>query len=367
MGSTPIRVSRYNSLMHLSSLSLQNFRSFKQKDFKFSSKTNLILGNNGAGKTNLLEAIDLLTSGTSFRQVSLSKLIHWQQSFTTIQTALNQAGDSTKLEVQLIKRPDFASISRKFLIADNPKTRKEFLGTLKTVIFFPEDIRLTTGSPGRRRRFLDSVFTGIDWRYSQSLTQYTKALNHRNELLDQIRQNQSSPKELWFWDQSLIKNDEIIHKFRQLFINFANQFFQKHPHSEIQKIFLNYQPRPLSPVVLQKNYSLDLKRGYTQSGNHRDDFSFDSFIFPDPDKNLANWGSRGQQRLAVLALRLAQIEFIKFQKKQNPVLLLDDIFSELDDNHRRLVGQVSSNHQTFFTSSEDNVASFLNSPHLIKL
>ena len=238
-------------------------------------------------------------------------------------------------------------------------TRPKYLGILKTVVFEPEDIRLVTGSPGRRREYLDSVFTATQWRYAQGLSQYHRALKHRNELLDQIREGKSQRSELFYWDQSLIKNSEIIHTFRQNFAKSINSFFQTHSFPEIQTLSLNYRPSVLTQEKLEKNYPLDLNFGYTQAGIHRDDFSFDNSIFSAPDKNLAFWGSRGQQRLAVLALRLGQINYLEETYSQKPILLLDDIFSELDPEHRQLVVDICQKYQTIFTSAEESVISIL--------
>ena len=354
--------------MHLSKLILRNYRSYRQVDFSFSPQTNLIVGQNGSGKTNLLEAINLLSSGKSFRSVSLSKLIFWDQPSAQIQAFVNHQTQNSDLEVQLIKKPDSFSISRKFLINQVEKTRKAFLGQIKTVIFSPEDIRMTTGSPNRRREFLDQVFSPINWRYAQSLIQYHKALSHRNQLLDQIKLGRAQKNELYYWDQSLVKNDLIIHQSRQSFIDFVNDFFSSHSHPDIQKLALNYHPSLLSQSILDSNYNLDLIKGHTKAGCHRDDFSFDNLAFPSSDKDLANWGSRGQQRLAVLALRLAQIHFIK-TTGDLPILLLDDIFSELDLDHRRLIAKIIDGYQTIFTSADSaqDLTNFISFSQVITL
>ena len=341
--------------MHLSQITLENFRSYHRQEFEFDPKVNLILGPNGSGKTNILEAIYFLSCGKSFRSSSLSQLINWDKSFTLVQGRL----DDRQLEVQLIKDPTKISLNRKFIVDQVSNTRPKYLGILKTVVFEPEDIRLVAGSPSRRREFLDSVFTSTEWRYSQALSQYHRALKHRNELLDSIRQGKSQRSELYYWDQSLIKNADIIHSYRQSFIKSINIFFQTHPFSEIQTLSLNYRPSILTQEKLEKNYPLDLNIGYTQAGIHRDDFSFDNSVFSAPDKNLAFWGSRGQQRLAVLALRLGQINYLEETYSQKPILLLDDIFSELDPEHRQLVVDICRKYQTIFTSAEKEITRFL--------
>lgn len=356
--------------MHLSKLLLQNFRSYEQQLIELDPKLNLILGPNGCGKTNILESVFLLSSGKSFRSSSQAKMINWNHYFCSVRAKLiNNKKEESEIEVKLIKDPKGISstVSRKFLIQKVEKTRKKYLGTLKTVIFHPEDIRIINGSPARRRDFFDHIFSQTEWRYASALAQYNKAIKHRNELLDLINAGTASKGELFYWDQSLIKNSKIIHDFRISFVKFTNDFFINHPDSQIKTISINYHPSLLSEEKLAKNYQLDLSRGYTQAGIHRDDFSFDNAIFPTPDKNLAFWGSRGQQRLAVLALRLGQINYLEQTYHDKPILLLDDIFSELDPEHQELVSKVCQNYQTIFTSSEPEILNILKTAHLIQL
>jgi DNA replication and repair protein RecF len=353
--------------VHLSTLIIENFRSYSRSDFIFDPKVNLIIGHNGSGKTNILEAIYFLSSGKSFRSTSLSQLINWNSPFTSVRGKVSKNSEPVELEAQLIKDSAKISLSRKFLIDQVVKTRPKYLGTLKTVIFEPEDIRLVTGSPTRRRDYLDSVFATTEWRYAQALSQYHRALKHRNELLDLIREGKNQRSELFYWDQSLIKNANLVHTYRLNFTKSVNSFFQNHPFSEIRSLSINYHPSILTQDKLNNNYSLDLNLGYTQAGIHRDDFSFDSDVFSASDKNLAFWGSRGQQRLAVLALRLGQINYLEETYSQKPVLLLDDIFSELDPEHRQLVVNICGKYQTIFTSAEDTTTSILPDAHTIHL
>jgi DNA replication and repair protein RecF len=356
--------------VYLSKLLLQNFRSYDQKLIEFDPNLNLILGLNGSGKTNILEAVFLLAAGKSFRSSSLSKLINWNNFFTSVRAKLiNSKEETSEIEIKLIKDQTGRSstVSRKFLIEKVEKIRKKYIGNFKTVIFHPDDIRLINGSPTRRRDFLDEIFLQTEWRYTQALSQYHKALKHRNELLDQIRDGQSSKNELFYWDQTLIKNAKIIHDFRTSFVRFANSFFQNHSDSQINQIFLNYHPSILTEDKLAQTYQLDLHRGCTQIGIHRDDFSFNNNKFSTDDKNLAFWGSRGQQRLAVLAIRLAQINYLEQTYNDKPVLLLDDIFSELDPEHQQLVANVCQDYQTIFTAAEPESLKILPNAKIIQL
>ncbi|MFA5895045.1 MAG: DNA replication and repair protein RecF [Candidatus Shapirobacteria bacterium] len=345
--------------MYLSKLHLNFFRSYTDRVIEFGPKTNLIVGHNGTGKTNILEAIYFLSSGKSFRSSALGQLIKWDSTYTIVTGIININDHQTELECQLSKEVGKVSATRKFFIDKVVKTRPKYLGTLKTVVFEPEDIRLVTGSPTRRRDYLDSVFSSTEWRYAGALSQYNRALKHRNELLDMIRENRASKSELFYWDQSLIKNATVIQDFRQNLIRSVNHYFSQHPLPEIQQLSLNYRPSVLTQEKLDQQYISDLNFGYTQAGIHRDDFSFDSKAFSASDKNLAFWGSRGQQRLAVLALRLAQINYLEETYHQKPILLLDDIFSELDPEHRQLVVDICHTYQTIFTSAEETICDIL--------
>lgn len=356
--------------MYLSKLLLTNFRSYSKKLFEFDPQLNLIIGDNGTGKTNLLESIYFLISGKSFRSATSSQLVSWDQTFISVVGKFHRAKEELELESRVVKDPSLNNShiqSRDFLINKIKKTRKKYLGTIKAVVFHPDDIRLVTGSPDRRRDILDNIFQTVEWRYASALSQYHRALKHRNELLDQISLGKSSKSELFYWDQSLIKNAEIIHNYRLTFARSANDFFINHLNPEIKSMSINYHPSFLTQQKLEVNYSTDLNRGYTQVGIHRDDFTFDSSIFPKEDKNLALWGSRGQQRLAVLALRLAQIDFLEKTYKEKPILLLDDIFSELDPKHQHLVVDLCGKYQIFFTSSEKTTPSLLPNAKIINL
>jgi DNA replication and repair protein RecF len=353
--------------MYLSKLQLHYFRSYPTRFVELGPQTNLIFGHNGAGKTNILEAIYFLSCGKSFRSSSLGQLINWDSTYTMVIGDLVADNEHFELECQLAKEVGKVSATRKFLIDKVVKTRPKYLGTLKTVVFEPEDIRLVTGSPTRRRDYLDSVFSSTEWRYAGAVSQYNRALKHRNELLDQIREGKSQKSELFYWDQSLIKNSTIIQTYRQEFIRSVNRYFSQHNLTEIQQLSLNYHASTLTQEKLDSLYSMDLQVGYTQAGIHRDDFSFENKVFSANDKNLAFWGSRGQQRLAVLALRLAQINYLEETYSQKPILLLDDIFSELDPEHRQLVVDICQKYQTIFTSADREIVEILPKANQIQL
>jgi DNA replication and repair protein RecF len=238
---------------------------------------------------------------------------------------------------------------------------------MRCVLFDPDDIRLISGSPARRRDFLDTIFSTNEWLYAQALSQYNKALKHRNELLDQIRLGKAAKSELFYWDQSLFKNSEVIYKYRQKFISSVNEFWSKHENEEIRNLSIRYFPSIVPALRSEEEIKTEIALGYTKRGSHRDDFMIESQLFNSEDKNIAFWGSRGQQRLAVLALRLGQINYFSLSYKEKPILLLDDIFSELDDSHRKIVVEICDKYQVIFTTAEEEVIKYLPTAQIQKI
>jgi DNA replication and repair protein RecF len=355
--------------MYLKTITLKNFRNYDQKTFSFSSKTNLVFGPNGAGKSNLLEAIHLLSYGQSFRAQRITQLIRWGQPLASVQALLQKEDQAFNLEIQLSYGQILGKTipKRRLLLNEVLKTRKDYLGVLKSVVFQPEDIRLITGSPSRRRDFLDQVLSQLNWEYARASSQYRRALAHRNKLLDLVRDRQARPEELLFWDQSLLKNADIILRFRHQFVDFANHFFQNQNFKELSYLNLCYLPKPISAKLLKESLPKDLHFGSTSLGPHRDDFYIEDSRIPQDLKDLSAWGSRGQQRLGVLGLRLAQIHFLKEETDQKPLLLLDDIFSELDPNHQKIVISLINSHQTIITSADPDIKNTISVHRLLPL
>lgn len=351
--------------MYLKKILLENFRSYEKRLVEFGEKSNLILGINGSGKTNLLEAIYFLSNGKSFRGASGNQLIKWDEKLAGVRGKIVNKDYEKEIEVQLW-REETGSIKRRFLTDKVLKSRSQYWGEIKVVVFSPEDIRLITSSPTRRREFLDQIFSNIEWRYASARSQYQKALKHRNELLDLIAVGEADKSELFYWNQSLIKNAQIIQGFRLNWVKSANLFMQGHQNTEINKLLINYQTSTISAEKLEELYRIELQSGYTKCGPHLDDFSIEYADFETKNKNMAFWGSRGQQRLAVLALRLAQINFLEEQYGESPILLLDDIFSELDEEHRKIVMEVCQKYQSIFTSAENGTVKYLPNAQIIK-
>ncbi|HUV47068.1 MAG TPA: DNA replication and repair protein RecF, partial [Candidatus Bathyarchaeia archaeon] len=315
--------------MFLKNLNLNNFRSFKEKKLDFSPQTTVIIGPNAVGKTNILEAIYLLATGKSFRASREQEMIKYGEELSKVKA---EVGTNLNLDIILTTGEIQGKRTARKLYKINGvgKRWRDFAGILKTVLFRPEDIDLILGPPSLRRDFLDSILEQADWQYRSCILAYKKGLRQRNKLLDRIREGEATKAQLTFWDQLLCKNGQLITQKREELIEFFNNF--------LERIEVFYDRSTISQQRLEKYHKAELALGMTLVGPHRDNLEFriqNSELRK--ERNLALFGSRGEQRMAVLDLRLAELEFIKAQSGEQPVLLLDDIFSELDKKNRRLV------------------------------
>jgi DNA replication and repair protein RecF len=331
--------------MKLKTLNLVDFRNYSRQ-FEFSTQLNLIVGPNTAGKTNLLEAIYLLISGDSFRAKKIEEMIRWEKGLALVEGQL----EDKQLKIALEDKE--GQITRRFWLDGVEKKRSHFIQHFSGVVFRPEDINMVQGSPSQRRDFLDDVWSSWDWQYYQSLLTYNKAVSRRNKVLREIQQRQADKKQLYFWSKTLEKNGEVIRLKRKEFLDFANHYWQE-DRPEFSHLQVEYQASPITADLLEDCLKEDIDFGMTTIGPQRDDLVVLSSEFGKQAKDVAVWGSRGQQRLATLALKLAQLAFIGQHQDCQPVLLLDDIFSELDQDNQELIVSFLPLHQTFLTLTED--------------
>ncbi len=336
--------------MRLNSLTLYQFRNFKKQSFRFTPGLNLILGPNASGKTNLIEALYFLATAQSFRATRLDQLFTWGEN----QAFVSGSSTTTSWQVQLIKDPlpPQTRVKKSFFINKAPRLRSDYLSTIAAVLFRPSDLNLVAGSPSRRRQFLDQVLGKLNPEYQRSLYRYQRSLLQRNRLLLQIRAQQASSQELYFWDQSLLKNGQIIQEQRQSFFAELTQYLSSHPAKFLRPYAFVYQPSNLNSSILARSLARDINFAATHYGPHRDDFVFTKKDLSSPDPNLAHWGSRGQQRLAVLAFKTAEAHLFFLKTKSHPLILLDDIFSELDPENQNLILTLFRSSQLFLTSSQ---------------
>lgn len=334
--------------MKLTKLRLQNFRNYDLKELELGERT-LVVGENGAGKSNLLEGIVLLARGVSFRAEKIEEMVKWNEEVARIKGRVitedtEQRQESTDLEVVLI------TSKARYLVNGVARRRMDFVGKLVVVLFRPEDLQLIEGSPGERRDWLDAVLAGVDREYARSLLSYEKGLRRRNKILDLIREGEVSRTQLAFWDGLLIREGTVLTNKRRELVELVNQYWQK-TNSHLS---LEYDFSGISEARLAQYKDEEVAAGYTLVGPHKDEIIFKSSTGSksSTSRNLAIYGSRGEQRMAVLWLKIAELQFVESKLRERPVLLLDDIFSELDQSHRRMVVKLTAKQQTIMTATE---------------
>ncbi|OGH18192.1 MAG: hypothetical protein A3F31_00375 [Candidatus Levybacteria bacterium RIFCSPHIGHO2_12_FULL_38_12] len=341
--------------MILGHLFLQNFRSYSKSEFTFSENTTVIIGPNTSGKSNLIEAIFLLSTGKSFKTQKDTDMIMFEKQVGRASASTNPDSIGTNNEINLevvISSGEFEGRqpSKKFLVNKVPKRRVDFAGNLVTVLFSPLDLEIISGSPGIRREFLDNVLEQTDRDYRLAGISYAKALRQRNALLELVRQTgKYQEKQFEYWDNLLIQNGQIITKKREACIRFLN--------NETKEVFdcaLLYDKSIISHDRLEQYKKAEEGAGVTLVGPHRDDFTVCLYNNSrQTTHEVKTFGSRGQQRLVVLQLKLLQLLFVEKSLEQPPLFLLDDIFSELDEEHIIHVLNLLGKQQTILTTTHE--------------
>jgi DNA replication and repair protein RecF len=344
--------------MVLKFLFLQNFRNYKQAEFSFSDKMNLIVGPNAIGKTNLLEAIFLLSIGKSFRAERDDQMIRFGESVGRVggKVRVEVHEEDTRLEVVINSGGGVRQ--KRFSVNGVSRRRNVFAGMLRTVVFLPTDLEIVIGQPGQRRRFLDDVLEQVDADYALALSTYVKALRQRNALLERVlATGVRDEKNFAYWDELLIGNGKVVAKKREEFISFINR-----RGKEFFGFTVVYDRSEISSARLEKYRQAEMGAGVTLVGPHRDEV-----LIMNGDVQVKSFASRGQQRLVVLEMRLAQIAYIEERTGERPLLLLDDIFSELDEEHVKQVIQTLPGYQCVITTTHEEFGLFRGDENVIEL
>jgi len=358
-------------LMLLNQLQLSNFRNYSQKEFTFSPAFTVVVGPNTSGKTSLLEALMLIATGRSFRAQREEEMIrkgeevartraelsdNQQSTINPTSPRLRGAGNhqSDVLEVVLTTGTVLGKPAprKKFLINKISKRSADFVGRMPAVLFWPEDLRLITGRPSRRRHYLDSVLSQVDHSYRRAMTAYEKALRIRNKLLHMRREGMAiKADEFDYWTAALIAHGATIHRARSDYLSFVNTVSLD--HGDAPNFHVVYDHSTITPERLEQYHDAETATGVTLVGPHRDDIIAEKSVKNDERWRLDSFGSRGEQRLGVLWLKRAELLFIEEKLSTKPLLLLDDIFSELDAEHRSLVIDLTKGQQTVITTTDN--------------
>ena len=347
--------------MIIDTLKMIDFRNYKELNINFSPKINFITGKNGAGKTNIIEALSFISNLKSFRNASDYDMINWNSNSSYCSSKVI-GSEFEKFEIGIIK--DQKTVKKKIKIDNNDiKKVSDYYGKLLTVIFSPSDIDIINGTPDLRRRYFDSVISKIIPGYIDELNKFKTVINSRNALLKKIRERLSDIRELDIWDKMYSDKASIIFKKREIFIKEYSSFFSK-IYMDISKeelpvsIFYNSSLKDSDAILIyneiKKNRNNDIKRGATSLGPQRDDYNF-------KDKrgfDFTRYASQGQRRTAAIALKISEFEIIKKAKNKKSVILVDDIFSELDEKRRyNMLDLLIEKGQLIFTMVNSDIAS----------
>jgi len=334
--------------MIFETLSLKNFRSYSKETFTFSPDITVIIGENTAGKSNLIEALFLLATGKSFKAEKDTQMIQFGNQAGRVIGEIESHGEKEKLEVALADGGLGArTYSKRFFVNGVARRRVDFVGIMPALLFVPSDLDIIVSSPSQRRGFLDTVLEMTGRQYRIATTAYDKALRHRNALLDLARETgMRSQEQFEYWDHLLIENGSYITKMREELISYFNK-----EEKPLLPFMATYDKSVVSKERLEQYRGAEAGSGVTLVGPHRDDFFIDIKDELGVQKNVKHYGSRGQQRLVVLQLKLLQLAYIEKLLGESPLLLLDDIFSELDTKHIRDVLHVITKQQTIITTT----------------
>ena len=316
--------------MWIEKIKINNFRNYKKQEINLNKNINIFYGENAQGKTNIIESIFLSSIGKSFRASKDTELINFGENNAQIEIDFQKSDRKGNIKINIG--------DKKIIFINKIKIKKlsDLLGNVHTVIFTPDDINVLKGGPQNRRKFLDIMISQLRPNYMHTYNLYKKTLDERNNYLKKIKSENASEELLEIWDEQLIKYGKIISDYRKEFIDKIKNKIKK-IHNNItgnkEEIKIEYITDCLDEnkyrEFLKERRKLDIIKGYTTRGIQRDDFQ----IFLN-DILVNVYGSQGQHRTAMLSLKIAELQVVNDEIGENPILLLDDFMSELDEKRR---------------------------------
>ena len=371
--------------MHLAHLSLENFRNYARLELDLPAGVVVLLGGNAQGKTNLLEAIYYLATSRSFRATSDREVVNWlaleqDTAYARLVGRCERARGPVEIEIALrVERPEAAltdeptGTAKRIRVNKTARRAIDLIGQVNVVMFMPQDIGLVGGAPLLRRRYLDVTISQIDAPYCRTLAHYNRVVLQRNHLLRQIRDRRAKSEQLDFWDEEMVKAGTQLMLQRLRAVGELNELAEGY-HRELtgtrEHLRMLYRPSvemegppggsagadPAAEAAAGRAYREQLRRlqaretamGMSLLGPHRDDLQF---LIDQVNVNL--YGSRGQQRTVALSLKMAESKFLQGHAGEKPILLLDDVLSELDEPRRHFVVAAIKNGQQVVLTGTD--------------
>lgn len=341
--------------MIVTSIDLKNYRNYELMNLEFFEKTNIIYGDNAQGKTNILEALYVAATTKSHRGSKDKEIIRFGEEESHIKMMIKKNDIDYRIDMHIKKDKS------KGIAINGVPIRKalDLFGVVNMVFFSPEDLNIIKDGPSERRRFINMELSQIDKVYSHNLYQYKKVLDQRNKLLKDIYYRNDLKDTLEVWDMQLVRYGSEVVKARQNFIDNLNEIVRD-IHYKLsggkESLIIKYNPSTYVENFdkeVEHARDKDIRYGSTSVGPHKDDI-----IFVINGNDVRNYGSQGQQRTAALSLKLAEIELVKNTINDTPVLLLDDVLSELDSSRQNFLMDSIGNIQTIVTCT--GVDDFIN-------
>lgn len=332
--------------MFIKSIELSNFRNYEHLKICFDEKTNILYGDNAQGKTNILEAAYVSGTTKSHKGSRDKEMIRFDQMESHIKTIVEKKDKEYQIDLHLKKNKSKGIAINKVPI----KKASELFGILNIIVFSPEDLNIIKNGPAERRKFIDSELCQLDKIYLSDLTNYNKVLNQRNKLLKDIFYNQSLKDTLPVWNMQLLQYGKKVIARRSEFIRELNEVvydIHKKISGDKEELFIKYEPN-IDDIFFEdellRSKEKDLKYAQTSVGPHRDDLKIEV-----GNVDIRKYGSQGQQRTCALSLKLSEIKLVEKTIHDKPILLLDDVLSELDQNRQNFLLKAINETQTIIT------------------
>ena len=334
--------------MWIKEIQLKNFRNYKEEKIKLNKNINILYGENAQGKTNIIESIFLCSMGKSFRAKKDKEMIKINEDICSVEVEYEKSDREGKIKIEIGNKKNI------FINEIKIKKLSELLGKINIVIFTPDDIEIIKGGPDQRRKFLDIMISQLRPNYIHILSLYQKTIEQRNNYLKQIKEENKDENLLEIWDEKLSEYAVKIYEYRKEFIEKIIKkinIIHKNITNGEEQIELEYitecDNKEKYLQLLKERRKLDIIKGFTTKGIHRDDF-----VIYINKKEIKIFGSQGQNRTAMLSLKLAELQVIYDEIGEYPILLLDDFMSELDRTRRKNFLENIEGTQVIITGTE---------------
>ncbi|PIW73339.1 hypothetical protein CO005_01985 [Candidatus Roizmanbacteria bacterium CG_4_8_14_3_um_filter_34_9] len=341
--------------MNLKLISFHNFRNFSDNQFQINSNLTVILGDNARGKTNLLEGIYFILSGEGFRESREEQLIKFAENNCYVEAKIEDKNNNNSSNLRIDLTINDFGLLKTYFLEKTKKGRHSYLKNLIPVVLFsPEQIEIIDRTMSIRREYFDKFLSGIDREYKKRLTNYNQALRKRNKILEVGFDSENLDAELSYWNKLLIENGSYLIIKRREYVTYLNS----NKIIDSKEFEIEYLENKISQKLFSDSLKKELLVKRTLIGPHRDEYNI--FLINGDKKNIHFYGSRSEQRLGLFWLKINELKYLEDFFRKKPILLLDDIFSELDHKNQKLIFNLIGNYQTVITSTEKELMKLIN-------